>query len=43
MEDWPLTEWTSNNGLPQVAEISYEVEGLGNVVRRYMLSFGDSL
>lgn len=43
VEDWPLTEWTSNNGLPQVAEISYEVEGLGNVVRRYMLSFGDSL
>ena len=39
VDEWPFLDWTSNNGLPKIVELSYEIEGLGQIMRRYMLPF----
>ena len=39
VDEWPFVDWTSNNGLPKIVELSYEIEGLGQIMRRYMLPF----
>ena len=43
VDEWPLTDWISNNGLPKVAEISFELEGFGQITRLYMLPSGEVL
>ena len=42
-DEWPVADWISNNGLPSVAEVSYEIEGIGNITRLYMLASGEVL
>ena len=39
VDEWPFLDWTTNNGLPKIVELSYEIEGLGQIMRRYMLPF----
>jgi len=41
--EWPVADWLSNNGLPNVAEVSYEIKGIGNITRLYMLASGEIL
>jgi len=38
VDEWPLNDWMSNNGLPKVTEISYELEGIGQITRLYLLT-----
>ena len=42
-DEWPIADWISNNGLPNVAEVSYEIKGIGNITRLYMLASGEVL
>ena len=42
-DEWPIADWISNNGLPSVAEVSYEIKGIGNITRLYMLASGEVL
>lgn len=40
LDEWPVTEWTDNNGLPQLVEITFQIEGIGRIVRNYLLPGG---
>jgi|TARA_B110000467_G_C18173938_1_gene396763 general secretion pathway protein J len=40
VDNWPITDWTSNNGLPKVLELSIDIKNLGLIKRRYMLPVG---
>ena len=40
VDNWPITDWTSNNGLPELLELSIDIEDLGLIERRYMLATG---
>ena len=42
-DEWPVADWISNNGLPSVAEVSYEIKDIGNITRLYMLASGEVL
>ena len=40
VDEWPMSNWTSNNGLPKIIELTYEIEGVGQIMRKYMLPSG---
>ena len=40
LDEWPFMDWTENNGLPKMIEISIDTESLGTVTRRYLLPEG---
>ena len=40
VDEWPVSNWTSNNGLPKLIELTYEIEGVGQIMRKYMLPSG---
>lgn len=41
--EWPIADWISNNGLPSVVEFSYDIKGIGNINRLYMLTSDEVL
>ena len=40
VDEWPEMDWTTNNGLPRMVEISFKIDKLGVVKRRYILPEG---
>ena len=40
LNEWPFMDWTENNGLPKMIEISIDTGSLGIVTRRYLLPEG---
>jgi len=38
LEEWPAMDWMENNGLPNIVEISLNINNFGLINRRYLLT-----